>query len=357
MQLVTADGQLFLELHQGCLSDVRITELLLVTLGIVVHGLLQGLGNADVVDNQAPFLPRENTVYTSNGLHQVMSAHGLEHIHGGERRNIKSREPHIAYDSYLHRIVIVLELTGQFLLVGFGADDVLPLFGVLVAGGHHHLYLLLPFGAEFQHLLVYLDAHATGQRHNHGLPRQVVGTVFFVMGDDVTHQRIDGGIATQHLLQSAHFLLGTHHLLVRSTGFEQGIKFRIKLAKNIVVQVKLNHTALVVHRTGSPILHGLRHVVDVDVVSEYFGGILITVRDGRPRKADERSVRKCFTHLQGLSLLHGFGLGVPMLIPILATVCFVGHYNDVLAERKRFFAFLKLLYGGKDDASTLAVLQ
>ena len=289
------------------------------------------MGNADVVDNQAPFLTWENTVYTGDGLHQVVPAHGLEHIHRSERRYVESREPHITHNGYLHRVVVVLELTGQFLLVGFGTDDVLPLFGVLVVGGHHHLHFLLPFGAEFQHLLVYLDAHTTGQRHNHGLARQVVGTVFFVMGDDVTHQRIDGGIATQHLLQSAHFLLGTHHLFIRSTGFKQGIKFRIELAKNIVVQVELDDTAFVVHRTGSPILHGLCHVVDVDVVTEYLGGVLITVGYRCSRKTDERSVRKGFTHLQGLSLLHGFGLGVPMLVPVLATVRLVGHHNDVLA--------------------------
>ena len=188
VQLIPADGQFFLELHPGGLGDVGIAELVLVALGIVVHGLFQGLCNADIVDDQATLLAREYTVHTGDGLHQVMPAHGLVHIHGSEGRHVKSREPHITHDGNLHRVVIVLELAGQLLLVGIGTDDVVPLFGVLVAGGHHHLHLLLPFRTELQHLPVYLDAYPTCQCHNHGLARQMVGTVFFVMADDVAHQ-------------------------------------------------------------------------------------------------------------------------------------------------------------------------
>ena len=146
-----------------------------------------------------------------------MTAHRLIYVHGGERRNIEAREPHVSYDGDFHLIVVVLEFSCQFFLVGFVADNRLPVFGVLVRTAHHHLYLLRPLGAKFQHLAVDFDGDASGQCHDHCLAGEFLRTVLLVVLDDVLYQRVDGGVFSQKYFQSAVLLLRLPDLLLGSS--------------------------------------------------------------------------------------------------------------------------------------------
>ena len=141
---LAADVEFLLPLHEGGLGDVGVAETLLVALRILLHGCLEGLGDADVIDDETTFLAGENAIDTGNGLHEVVAAHRLIDVHGGERRHIEAREPHVAHDGNLHRVVVVLELLRQLLLVVVVADDLLPVLGVLVARRHHDLHLVGP---------------------------------------------------------------------------------------------------------------------------------------------------------------------------------------------------------------------
>ena len=61
-----------------------------------------------------------------------MPGHRLVHIHGGQRRHIKTGEPHIHDDGNLHRVIVVLELLGQLFLVLLVAYDVVPFLRIVV---------------------------------------------------------------------------------------------------------------------------------------------------------------------------------------------------------------------------------
>ena len=72
----------------------------------VVTGGSRGIGRSialrlakegyDVIINyQSTFLISEDTVYSGNSLHKIMSAHRFVHVHCSKRRNIKPCKPHI----------------------------------------------------------------------------------------------------------------------------------------------------------------------------------------------------------------------------------------------------------------------
>lgn len=190
MQLVAADLHLLPPFQQGRLGDVGVAEAVVVAVGILLHGALQRLGNADIVNDQSALLAREHAVHAGDGLHQVVAAHGLIDVHRGQRGHVEARQPHVSDDGYLHRVVVVLELAGQLLLVGFVANDLLPVFGVLVRTAHHHLHFLRPPGAELQYLAIDLDGDGAGQRHDHRLARQFLSAVVLVVVDNIPCQRV-----------------------------------------------------------------------------------------------------------------------------------------------------------------------
>ena len=147
VEQVAAHFQLFQKLGISSLAHVRVAEVLFVPHGIVVHGLFQGSGDAHIVHYQAAFLITENAIHAGDGLHQVMPGHRLIHIHGAQRRDIKTRQPHIHHDGNFHGGTVVLELTGKFLLVGLVADNLSPFFRVVVPLSHHHAHFLGPIRA------------------------------------------------------------------------------------------------------------------------------------------------------------------------------------------------------------------
>ena len=214
MQLVSADFHLFLPFHQGGLGDVGVAEAAAVTVGVLLHGTLQRLRNAYVIHYQSAFLAREHSVHPGYCLHQIMTAHRLIYVHGGERRNIEACKPHVSYDGDFHLIVVVLEFSCQFLLVGFVADNRLPVFRVLVRTAHHHFYFFRPTGAKLQHLAVDFDGDVSGQRYDHRLAGEFLRSVFFVVLHDILYQRVDGGVFAQEHFQSAVLLLRLPNLLL-----------------------------------------------------------------------------------------------------------------------------------------------
>ena len=80
---VAAHVQFFQELGICRGGNVHVAVVALVALGVVLHGLLERAGNADVVHYQAALFAPADAVHASDCLHQVVTLHGLEHIHGG----------------------------------------------------------------------------------------------------------------------------------------------------------------------------------------------------------------------------------------------------------------------------------
>ena len=76
---------------------------------VLFEGLLEVVGNADIVDHQAALLVAEDAVDPCNRLHQVVPLHRLVDVYGMDARSIKAGEPHIPDNNELHRIIRVFE--------------------------------------------------------------------------------------------------------------------------------------------------------------------------------------------------------------------------------------------------------
>ena len=113
------------------------TALLLVQRGLTLaaafgvggEGLLQVLGQAQVVHDQAARFVLEHAVDAGDGLHQAVAAHRLVDVHGVQAGGVEAGEPHVAHQHDLQRVVGVAEPFGQGLAPRLVADVRLPIHG------------------------------------------------------------------------------------------------------------------------------------------------------------------------------------------------------------------------------------
>ena len=88
-----------------------------------------------------------------------MAAHRLIHIHCRKGRHIKSGQPHIHNNRDFQRTGVILKFDSKLILMCFIADDLAPVFGIFVAGGHHNSNFLCPVLVNLQNLAVNLDCN------------------------------------------------------------------------------------------------------------------------------------------------------------------------------------------------------
>ena len=353
IQQVAANLKLLAELRVRRRGDVHVTVVGLVAGGVVLHGPLERTGDADVVHDEAALLAGVDPVNTGDGLHQVVTLHGLEHVHSRQAGHVEAREPHVHDDGYLHRVVVALELALHVLLVRRAAADVEPLLGVLVAHGHDDADLVLPGGPHLHQPVVDLHRDGPAVGHDHCLAGQHVGAVRLVVIHDVGAERVDGlgraedGVHAAQLVLAALDAGGVCVLgVLRVDG--------VKLGKDALVQMKRNHAALVEDGARGVVLHGLRHVVHVDVVAEYLARVLVLGGDGRPREADVARVGKGLSHHAGRAYGHVAALVHALGQPVLPTVRLVHHHDHVAAVAQRLVAVHELLHRREYDAIGLA---
>ena len=148
MENIPADRQLFQKLRIGHLCNIGIAVVLFVTGGVVIHRLFQCGGDSHIVNDKPALFISENTIDTSDSLHQIVAMHRLVYIHRCKGRNIKSCQPHIHDNGNFQRAVVVLELFCQLVLMALVADDRPPFFRVFVAFRHYDSNLLRPGGAH-----------------------------------------------------------------------------------------------------------------------------------------------------------------------------------------------------------------
>ena len=94
--------------------------------GVYGDGLLKLVGEADVVHHQAARLVAKDAVHARDRLHQPVAAHGLVDVHRVQAGRVEARQPHVAHDHELERVVRVLEALRQRLAPRLVADVALP---------------------------------------------------------------------------------------------------------------------------------------------------------------------------------------------------------------------------------------
>ena len=84
MEQVAADGQLLQKLRVCRMAHIGIAVVLFVPARVVAHRLLQCLGDAHIIYHEPALFVPEHPVDPGNGLHQIVSGHGLIDVHGGQ---------------------------------------------------------------------------------------------------------------------------------------------------------------------------------------------------------------------------------------------------------------------------------
>ena len=166
----------FQQLHQ--LRDgylLRHARLVAVARRVFGQRLLQLVGDAQVVHDQAAGLVAEDAVHAGNRLHQPRTFHRLVDIHGVQAGHIEAGQPHIAHDDQLQRVVGIFEPFGNRLPTRLVADMGLEVQLIGGDAGHDDLEAALtvvvavPVRAQGDDLSIEVGADTATHADDHGL--------------------------------------------------------------------------------------------------------------------------------------------------------------------------------------------
>ena len=364
MEQITADLQFLLKLRICYLCNIRVAVILLVTNGIIVHSLLQCTCDTDIINDQTALFITEHSVDTGDSLHQIIAHHRLIDIHRCKGRHIKACQPHIDHDSNFQRTVIVLEFCCKLLLVALVADDTVPFFGIFVRSRHDHSDLFLPARTNFKDTLVNLHSDSTGVCNDHCFTCQQVLTIVLIVIENIVNKGFYSIIVTEDSFHLPKLTLAFLYYI--SIGILcHDLIFGVYQFQGVFIEFQLHDTALIVNGTSRTVLNSLRHIVNVDIVTEHLTGVPILSGYRSTRKADICSIRERITdNSSRADDLTGNKLAVLILghldffcQTILPSMGFISHNDDISSFRQRFARFLKLLHRGEDNAVSLATVK
>ena len=359
MQQISADFQLLPELRISHFGNIGIAVVLLVPGSVVVHCLLQCRGNTNIVDDKTALLVPEDTIYPGDRLHEVVAGHRFIYVHRCQRRHIKAGKPHIHHDNDLQRTGIIFKLLGKFFFITFIADDFAPLFRILVALGHHNSDLFCPARTKLQNALINLHRYSAGVGNDHRLARKKIRAVILVMIQDIKDQGINRlGISENRFHLAKHLLALPDHSLICLAGSCHEVIFLVNLLQSLLIQMQFHDTAFIINRAGCPILDSLRHIINVDIVTENSTGIMIPGGNRCAGKPDKGCIRQAVTNDAGsaddpsgflFTLFVRYHLD-PFSQSVLTAVRFVCHNDDIPTFRERCIRLLKFLHSCEDNA-------
>ena len=244
------------------------------------------------------------------------------------------------------------------------ADNIMPFFRVVISAGHNNTDFFRPVRAQLQNPLINLHCNRAGICHNHRFACKQTFTVILVMVKNIADQRVYGVVVAQygfHLSQCFLALFNNLRICIVRHDFILGINH----AQRSFIQVELNDTAFVINRAGCTIFNSLRHIINVDVVTEHFTSAAVFRGNRCSGKTDVCSVRQAVSD-NSCSTYNTLGDFFTVLIlghfnlfgqAVLSTVGFVCHNDDISALRKGFVRFLKLLHSRKDNTVSLSTFQ
>ena len=244
------------------------------------------------------------------------------------------------------------------------ADDTVPFLGIFVRSRHDHSDLFFPTRTNFKDTFVYLHSNSTGVGNDHRLTCQQVLTIAFIMVKNIVNKGLYRIIVTEDSFHLPKLTLA--FLYYVSIGIlRHDLIFGVDQFQSVFIEFQLHDTAFIVDRTCRTVLDSLCHVIDVNIISEYFTGISVLSGNRRTRKADICSIRERITDNSSCTDdLTGNKLAVLILRhldlfgkTVLPSMSFISHDNNISSFRQRLTRFLKLLHRGKDNAVSLATVK
>ena len=139
MQKVAGNTMLF-EHHGDGLFCVVGWVALATAFSVGCEGVFELIGEAEVVDYQSSRLITEHTIHSRYGLHKAVALHRLVRIHGVEAWRIETGQPHVPHYHDTEGVFGILEPVCQFAAFILVAYVWLPVWAILRATRHHHLY-------------------------------------------------------------------------------------------------------------------------------------------------------------------------------------------------------------------------
>ena len=354
------DVQLFQQDGIGFLGAVGGGALAL-GVGVGFQGLLELVGDADVIHHQPAGLVLEHAVYAGNGLHQVVALHGLVHIHGVTAGRIEAGQPHIPHDHQPERVVDVLEALLEPFLGLLVVDVRLQQGPVRGGAGHHNLdgaflrIVVVPFRAQGDNLVIQVNRNLPAHGHNHGLAVYGAGAGFKVVHQVFRHL-LQARAGADQLLQPAPLALGFLAAANVFVVFNHFLHLIGQLLDLFAVDVQLGQAGFVEDGHGRAVVHRILDVVDGHVIAEHGPGVFVFALDGGAGKADERGIGQGIAHVAGVAELVGAVFLEGGFQAVLAAVGFVRDHHDVVAVvQNRVAGFVvqqgEFLNRGEDDTA------
>ena len=158
--------------------------------------------------------------------------------------------------------------------MAFVSDDTVPFFGIFVRSRHDHSDLFFPTRTNFKNALIYLHSDSAGVCNDHRLTCQKVLTIAFIMVENIVNKGLYRIIVTEDSFHLPKLTLAfLYHIGIGI--LRHDIIFGIYQFQSAFIEFQLHDTALIVNRTSSTVLNSLRHIVNVDIVTEHLTGVSI----------------------------------------------------------------------------------
>ena len=174
----------------------------------------------------------------------------------------------------------------------------MPFFRVVISAGHNNTDFLRPVRAQLQNPLIDLHCNRAGICHDHRFACKQTFTVILVMVKNIADQRVDGIIVAQygfHLSESFLALFNNFRISIMCHDFILCINH----VQRSFIQVELNDTAFVIDRAGCAIFDSLRHIINVDVITEHFTGAAVFRGNRSSGEANVCSIRQAVSDNAG----------------------------------------------------------
>ena len=154
------------------------------------------------------------------------------------------------------------------------SDNLAPFFRIFIATGHYHSNLISPTWTKFKNSLVNLHRNWTRICNNHGFTGKQVFSVILIMIKYITNKRIYRLVIAKDSFHLSK-LFFTFFNNISICIFSHNIIFLINQTQCLLIKLQFHNTTLIINWSCSTILYCLSHVIDINIISEYFSRISV----------------------------------------------------------------------------------
>ena len=196
-------------------------------------------------------------------------------------------------------------------------DNIVPFFRVVISAGHNNTDFFRPVRAQFQNPLIDLHCNRAGISHDHRFACKQTLTVILVMVKNITDQGVDGVVVAQHGFHLSECFLALFNNF-RVSIMRHDFILCINHVQCSFIQIEFNDTAFVIDRASCAILDSLRHIINVNVITEHLTGAAVFRGNRGSGEANVCSIRQAVADNAG---------GAYNTLSDFFTVLVLGHLN------------------------------